>query len=728
MTQETPRKPYRWLTLSRQIVIGLTAGIACGLFFGEVCAVFQGAGSAFVALMQMTVLPYIVLALIVNIGSLTLETARHLVVRAAIVLLALWGIAIAMILLLPLALPLWPSGGFFSTSLIQPPESVDFLSLYIPANPFRSLAENFVPAVVLFCISLGIALIGITQKERVIEPMRVMLDAMTKITLFVAKLTPFGIFAIAASAAGTITLGQIERLQGYMIIYISAAILITFVALPLAVSAVTPFGYREIVGSSRSALLTAFAANNYFIVLPMLIESLKELYRTHDIGGDDTDQAIDITLPIGFPFPNIGRLLAMIFIPFGAWFVGQPLPFADYPMLVLAGLPSFFAKVTIAVPFLLNMFHLPADLFHLFLLTGIVNGHVSSLAGAMHLFAFTAITAAVVTGTARFNRGRAVAAVAVTGLLIAACIVTTRSYLAWMLSQSEDQGRVIAGMQMITEPASVTVLDEAGPNPQPLLEGQARLDRIRESGVIRVGYFTDNLPFSYVNARGMVVGLDVEMAHRLALDLDVALVLVPINRPENMVRHLEEDHCDLIMSGFGAGASHYLELPFTRNYLELTPALVVPDHMQSKLDTYDELLDADGVRFGVVNDPDVQQIVNRNLPNVDVVEIRRFADFFEAETPIADVLAISAEAGSAWTLLYPEYQVVIPFDSRVRWALGYPVAPGDPEFLRFLDLWVDLMRSEGVITRLHDHWILGRSAVPHSKRWSVIRNVLHWVD
>jgi proton glutamate symport protein len=728
VTQETPRKPTRWLTLSRQIVIGLTAGIACGLFFGEICGALQGAGKAFVALMQMTVLPYIVLALIVNIGSLTIDTARHLVVRAAIVLLALWGIAIAMILLLPMALPVWPSGGFFSTSLVQTPESVDFLSLYIPANPFRSLAENFVPAVVLFCISLGIALIGITQKERVIEPMQVMLDAMTKITLFVAKLTPFGIFAIAASAAGTITLGQIERLQGYMIIYISAAILITFVALPLAVAAVTPFSYREIVGSSRSALLTAFAANNYFIVLPMLIESLKELYRAHDLGGDDTDQAIDITLPIGFPFPNIGRLLAMIFIPFGAWFVGQPLPIIDYPMLVLAGLPSFFAKVTIAVPFLLNQFHLPADLFHLFLLTGIVNGHVSSLAGAMHLFAFTAITAAVVTGRARFNRGRAVAAVAVTGLLIAVCIVTTRSYLGWMLSRSEDQGQVISGMQMITEPASATVLEEAGPNPRQLLDGQSRLDRIRETGVIRVGYFTENLPFSYVNERGMVVGLDVEMAHRLALDLGVTLELVPIHQPENMVRHLEEDHCDLIMSGFGAGATHYLELPFTHSYLELTPALVVPDHLRSEFDTMGELLDAKDVKFGVVNDPDVKRIVNQRIPSVEIVEIRRFADFFETVPSIADVLVISAEAGSAWTLLYPEYQVVVPFHQDIRWALAYPVAPGDPEFLRFLDLWVDLMRSEGVIARLHDHWILGRSAVPHSKRWSVIRNVLHWVD
>jgi Na+/H+-dicarboxylate symporter len=716
------------LTLSRQIVIGLAAGIACGLFFGEMCSVFQGAGKAFVALMQMTVLPYIVLALIVNIGSLTLDTARHLAVRAAVVLLALWGIATAIILLLPLSLPAWPSGGFFSTSLLHPPERVDFVSLYIPANPFRSLADNLVPAVVLFCISLGIALIGITRKERLIEPMRIMLDAMSKVTIFVAKLTPYGIFAIAASAAGTITIGQIGRLQGYMIIYISAAILITFVALPLAVAAVTPFSFREIVGSSRSALLTAFAANNYFIVLPMLIESLKDLYRSRQIGGDETDQAIDIILPIGFPFPNIGRLLAMIFIPFGAWFVGQPLPVSDYPMLVFAGLPSFFAKVTIAVPFLLNQFHLPADLFHLFLLTGIVNGHVSSLAGAMHLFAFTAITAAFVTGAARLNRRRAAAAVAVTGVLIAACVVTTRSYLGWMLSQAEEQGRVIKGMQMITEKASVTVLDTAEPNPRPLLDGQSRLERILENGEIRVGFFTENLPFSYVNEQGAVVGLDVEMAHRLALDLGVALELVPIQRPEDMARHLEQDHCDLIMSGFGAGATHYLDLPFTRTYLELTPALVVPDYRRDDFDTVAELLTAKGTRFGVVNDPDIKRIVESRLPFADVVEIGRFADFFEAETPIADALLISAEAGSAWTLLYPEYQVVVPFDSRVRWALGYPVAPGDPEFLRFLDLWVDLMRSEGVVDRLHDHWILGRTAVPSTRRWSVMHDVLHWAD
>jgi Na+/H+-dicarboxylate symporter len=716
------------MTLSRKIVIGLASGITCGLFFGEICGGLSIIGNAYIALMQMTVLPYIVLALIVNIGGLTLDTARHLAARAAVVMLALWGIAIAVILLMTQALPEWKTGGFFSTSLLIPPESVDFLSLYIPANPFRSLSENLVPAVVVFCICIGIAFIGITRKESVIEPMRVMLDAMSKVTLAVARLTPYGVFAIAASAAGTITVDEIGRLQAYMIIYISAAFILSFIALPLAVTAVTPFTYREILNSSRGALLTAFAANNYFIVLPLLIENLKELYQSHEMGGEKVDGAIDITLPIGFPFPNIGRLLALVFIPFGAWFVGRPLEFFQYPMLAVTGLPTFFAKVTVAVPYLLNQFHLPADLFHLFLLSGIINGHVSSMVGAMHLFTFTAITAAVVTGRARFQRGRSIAAVAATALLIATCTVATHSYLGWFHSRTDSQVNVIEGMQKIADPAPTLVLDRAVPNPRPLRDGQFRLDRIRERGTIRVGYLTGNLPFSYVNADNEVVGFDIEMAHQLAINLDVSLELVPFNHPENISHHLAQDHCDLIMSGIPATPSQFLEVAFTRSYIKLNPALVVPDHIRTEVDTLDELLSAKDLQIGVVSDPSIMRLVERRLPEGSAVEIPRVAEFFEAETPPADGLVISAEAGSAWTLIYPEFQVVLPFKDVVSWPLGYATAPGDDEFLRFLDLWVDLMRDDGFIARLRDHWILGRTAVPRKPRWSVIRDVLHWVE
>ena len=56
------------------------------------------------------------------------------------------------------------------------------------------------------------------------------------------------------------------------------------------------------------------------------------------------------------------------------------------------------------------------------------------------------------------------------------------------------------------------------------------LDRIRQRGVVRVGYFEDSLPYAFFNRHGELVGFDVEMALQLARDLDVTAELVPIDR------------------------------------------------------------------------------------------------------------------------------------------------------------------------------------------------------
>jgi len=50
------------------------------------------------------------------------------------------------------------------------------------------------------------------------------------------------------------------------------------------------------------------------------------------------------------------------------------------------------------------------------------------------------------------------------------------------------------------------------------------------------------------------------------------------------------------------------------------------------------------------------------------------------------------------------------------------------ELARLPEIRSDLQRKNGTIQELYDHWILGRNAQPTQPRWSVIRNVLHWVD
>ena len=47
--------------------------------------------------------------------------------------------------------------------------------------------------------------------------------------------------------------------------------------------------------------------------------------------------------------------------------------------------------------------------------------------------------------------------------------------------------------------------------------------------------------------------------------------------------------------------------------------------------------------------------------------------------------------------------------------------------LSFVNQWIELKRKDGTLDAVYKYWILGQNAEPHRPRWSIIRNVLHWV-
>ena len=178
-TQTTPK---RRLSLATQVVIALALGLVAGLFFGELAAPLKAVGRAFILLLQMTVLPYIILSLITGLGHLTYQEVRSLGLKVGGLLLLSWGLAFIAILVMPLAYPALESASFFSTSLVKMPESVNFMELFIPSNPFHSLANSLVPAVVLFSVAVGIALIGLESKDGLIVNLTVLTRAMARVT------------------------------------------------------------------------------------------------------------------------------------------------------------------------------------------------------------------------------------------------------------------------------------------------------------------------------------------------------------------------------------------------------------------------------------------------------------------------------------------------------------------------------------------------------------------
>jgi len=728
MAAET-KKRFR-LGLSGSILLGLLLGIFSGIFFGEYCAGLKIFGDAFIKLLQMSILPYIVVSLIVGIGRLSYQEAKVLAIKAGLLLLVFWGIALAVIFIMPLAFPSVENASFFSTSLVKAKEEVDFLELFIPSNPFRSLANNVIPASVLFSIAVGVGLMGIKAKHNLIEDLSILATALSRVANFVVYLTPIGVFAIAASAAGTMTLDEIGRLQVYFATFIVAVILLTFWVLPMLVAALTPFTYKDILGKSKDALVTGFATGELFIILPILIQNCNDLFEQYKEEHKDTASLVDIIVPVSFNFPSAGKLLTLLFVLFCAWYTGNALSVTDYPYFSLIGISSLFASTDMAMPFLLDSMRIPSDLYQLFILTGIANKRFATLLAGMNLLTFTLAATCTITGLLSINWRKLFRFALLSVMLTMAVVVSTRFVLSFSVTDAYSKDKVIAGMHLLHSPVQAVVRKTAPAHFAIVDKEKSHLRSIQERGVLRVGYNPDRLPFTFFNSKGELVGFDVEMAHRLARELGVTLEFVPFEL-DTMAEQLNGDHFDIIMAGVPMFTQRLEEMTFSDPYLDLTFAFVVQDSRRKEFVSLEEIkrTGGRGLTFGVRGGYEYYfNKAKESVPLAKVVQLESYRDFFEKNRGEVDALVTSAEVGAAWTLLYPEYDVVVPQPVSSVLPLGYAVAHGDTELADFLTHWIDLKKKDRTIEKLYNYWILGQGAVEKKVRWSVIRNVFHWVE
>jgi len=93
-----------------------------------------------------------------------------------------------------------------------------------------------------------------------------------------------------------------------------------------------------------------------------------------------------------------------------------------------------------------------------------------------------------------------------------------------------------------------------------------------------------------------------------------------------------------------------------------------------------------------------------------------------------DAIADMAEEGAALIILYPIFTNVVPRPT-VFLPVSYAVARGNSDLLLVLNSWLLMKNEEGAIDALYRHWMLGGAAEAEKlPRWSVIRNILGWVE
>lgn len=707
-----------------RILVALAGGIGVGILLGDLVGPLHWVAEAYIKLLQMTVLPYVTVSIIGGLGRLRLGEARVLGTRTLAVLATLWGLAILFMLLIPLAFPGTENASFFSTTLVDKRPPFNFIDLYIPSNPFHSLADNIVPAVVLFAVLVGLALITVERKHVVLDVLQVCGETLARVARMIVRLTPYGLFAIAATAAGTMTMDQFGRLQIYIVIYVIVTLLISLWVLPALIATLTEIPMRTVFAVSHNAVLTAFAAGDLFIVLPGLIEAARTLVAQQAPTDAQASTLPDVIVPASFNFPHTAKLVSLSFVLFAAWFSDATIHLAEYPRLAVTAFLTSFGSLNIAVPFLLDLFRIPADTFQLFLASGVINAHFGTLLAAMHTLAVGVLGACATAGLLHIRRRRLFRYLAVTTALTAGLVVGSRAMFANAFAQPYTKDQVLRQMHLLHQAGDVVVY-RTRPDHESSAQGDV-LDTIRARRQLRVGYLANALPFAFFNEGRELVGYDIELAHQLANDLRVRLELVPVDR-EQLTDDLAHGYCDIVMSGVPVTTDLASRARLSNAYLDETLAFVVPDATRDQFTTWDAIRSRPSLIIAVPNVSYYVEKLRTLVPNAVVRPMQDVTNVFKSSSPDVDGIALPAERGSAWTLIYPAYSVVIPEPGVTKVPLAYPIARQDRRFGEFVNTWIELKRKDGTLDALYQYWILGQERGGRRPRWSVIRDVLHWV-
>ena len=721
------------LSLSTYIFLGLILGALCGLFFGDLCRSLDFIGKAFIMLLQMAVLPFIVISLIYGIGSLSTTDARWIATKGSGLLVFLWSVGLVVIFIFALAFPVVQTSSFFSVSDIAPAKKIDFLSVYIPSNIFAALSKGTVPAIVLFSVFLGFSLIAIKDKQPFLKVLSVLSQGLSRMTQMVIKTAPLGVFALTASAAGTLSLEQVQRLHVYFVIFILICLVLTFWLLPVIVSTLTPFRFKDILNYSKDALILGFVSGNNFIILPVIAAKSKELFQKAGLHDEKSDTMIDSVLPLAYSFPSVGRLMELLFITFVAWNVNQSIGLLQHLELAVAGVLSLFGSPKVGVPFLLDYMKLPSVYFDLYLISDVVTRKFKVMLQSMSFQAVTLILSYIVIHKFRINLKKTLTAICSTIVLVFVLIIATRATLSITTRNIYFEDVILMSMEI-----GDTVPNKVFKDPLDLDyfrktsgdKTEVILNRIKKRGVLRAGYNAEALPFAFFNQRNELVGYDVVFAHQLARDLGVSVDFIPVDN-NSMRAYLAEGICDIIMSAVPITAEKLGLMNFTNPYMDMNAALVVKDYRKKDFRNKDRIAAMRNLRIACTpaNTQEERREIKNGFRQATPIELPGIKDFFIKEN-LADVLLTTDKIGKAWALLYPEFGVAVPHPVLFRYDIAYavPFTKGDHLFLEYLNHWLKLKSTSGVAAQQFDYWILGKTPQRKARRWSIIRNVLHWVN
>jgi len=381
-----------------------------------------------------------------------------------------------------------------------------------------------------------------------------------------------------------------------------------------------------------------------------------------------------------------------------------------------------------------HMFVRQRCLFQVFVSVDVINSRFGTLLAAMHYATVGLIGTTALVGGLRLSWARLVRVALIGSAMLVAVLFGLRAFYTYGVVAPYAKAEVLQSLHFLDRPQPAKVYDEVPPHLAQTVAKPANLEQIEERGVLRVCFQPGEYPSAFYNKSDppQLVGFDVEMAHRFAQRLRLPLEFLPANSEQEAAALLDAGACDLYTRTLPVTARRTSLFAMSSPVYQSSLGLIVKDHRRDEFKTWDRIKESEAtLRLAFEDNPGKLALGRFHFPSADLLPLASMEEqrwILESGGDDVDAIFDMSEEGAAWTVLYPSFSLVVPKPTQFM-PVAYAVAHGNARLLTSFDAWLLAEKSRGTIDALYGYWMLGEAArTERPPRWSVIKDVLGWVD
>jgi ABC-type amino acid transport substrate-binding protein len=230
------------------------------------------------------------------------------------------------------------------------------------------------------------------------------------------------------------------------------------------------------------------------------------------------------------------------------------------------------------------------------------------------------------------------------------------------------------------------------------------LDRIAESGKIRVGMSGNQPPFNATSRSGQLIGLEVSFANLLAGSMGAELEIV--TRPfGELLAALHAGEVDMVMSGMSINAERARTTAFVGPYAMAGKSILTKSATLAAAQAVGDLNKA-GLKLAALENSTSQAFVERHVSEAQLVKIQDYDDGVQMLIDDqVDALVADMPICVLSVMRFPDVDLATLSQPLTIEPIGIAVPAGDPLFSGLLQNYLAAFEGVGALEQLRKKWM-----------------------